>query len=146
MNDPGNPHAPHGRPPRLAADVPATEAAELRRRYLAGATLSALMEDFDGSYRTLRNVLEDQGVRFRAPQPIMPPAPPGMVETYYSGKSIVETGKAFGLGREITKRMLLDAGVVLRGRGRPPRRSSRILARDPDRRSEPSRHRRGAQP
>ncbi|MET8997154.1 hypothetical protein [Amycolatopsis sp. NPDC004169] len=101
--------------------MPADEAAELKRRYLAGATLNALLADFDGSYRTLRTVLQRQGVIFRAPQPMTPSAPPGMVETYHSGKSIQDTGKAFGLGRDITKRMLLEAGVELRGRGRPPR-------------------------
>jgi hypothetical protein len=146
MSENGNARTPHQQPQRLAADVPAKEADELRRRYLAGATLRALLENFDGSYRTLRTVLEDQGIRFRPPQPIMPPAPPGMVDTYYSGKSIVETGKTFGLGRDITKRMLLDAGVKLRGRGRPSRKSTRSAATDPGHRSEPPRHRRGAQP
>jgi hypothetical protein len=146
MSGDGYTHTPHGQPQRLAADVPAEEADELRRRYLAGATLSALLENFDGSYRTLRTVLENQGIRFRPPQPIMPPAPPGMVETYYSGKSIVDTGKTFGLGRDITKRMLLDAGVELRGRGRPSRKSTRSVVADPGRRSEPPRRQRGAQP
>jgi len=124
VNEAGEGRGPNRRAHRLPADVPAAEAAELKRRYLAGATLSALLADFDGSYRTLRAVLQEQGVTFRAPQPMTPPAPPGMVETYYSGKSIVETGKAFGLGRDITKRMLLEAGVELRGRGRPPRSPS----------------------
>ncbi|WP_410643813.1 hypothetical protein [Amycolatopsis sp. lyj-346] len=124
MNEAGKEHRPNRRAHRLPADVPADEAADLKRRYLAGATLSTLLEDFDGSYRTLRAVLQLQGVTFRAPQPMTPPAPPGMVETYCSGKSIADTGKAFGLGRDITKRMLLEAGVELRGRGRPPRSAS----------------------
>ncbi|MDQ7808874.1 hypothetical protein Q5425_34490 [Amycolatopsis sp. A133] len=121
MNEAGEEHGPNRRAHRLPAEVPADEAAELKRRYLAGDTLSTLLADFDGSYRTLRLVLQNQGVKFRPPQPITPPAPPGLVETYRSGKSIIETGKAFGLGRDITKRMLLEAGVELRGRGRPPR-------------------------
>lgn len=146
MSEAGNARAPQRQSPRLAADVPAKEATELRRRYLAGATLSALLENFDGSYRTLRTVLEDQGVRFRPPQPIMPPAPPGMVDTYRSGTSIIETGKKFGLGRDITKRMLLDAGVELRGRGRPSKKSPRSAVADPGRRSKQPRRRRGAQP
>ncbi|GHG22213.1 MULTISPECIES: helix-turn-helix domain-containing protein [Amycolatopsis] len=124
MTEAGEEHEPNRRAHRLPAEVPAGEAAELKRRYLAGATLSALLADFDGSYRTLRAVLQEQGVTFRAPQPMTPPAPPGLVETYASGKSIIETGRAFGLGRDITKRMLLDAGVELRGRGRPPRSPS----------------------
>ncbi|GLY42975.1 hypothetical protein Amsp01_089980 [Amycolatopsis sp. NBRC 101858] len=78
------------------------------------------MESFDGSYRTLRRVLRSQGVEFREKRPMVKPAPPGMVETYRSGKSIIDTGKRFGLGRDVTKRMLLDAGVELRGPGRPP--------------------------
>ena len=121
MTEAGEEHRRNRRAHRLPADVPAEEAAELKRRYLAGATLSSLLADFDGSYRTLRAVLQRQGVTFRAPQPMTPPAPAGMVETYYSGKSIADTGKAFGLGRDITKRMLLEAGVELRGRGRPPK-------------------------
>ncbi|WP_328649468.1 hypothetical protein OHS58_20510 [Amycolatopsis sp. NBC_00348] len=124
MSEAGKTRQPFRRPQRLAADVPLKEAKELRRRYLDGDTLSVLMDGFDGSLRTLRAVLEDQGVEFRPPRPIMPPAPPGMVETYHSGKSIVETGKTFGLGRDITKRMLLDAGVELRGRGRPRKAST----------------------
>lgn len=144
MSEDENTHTPDRQPQRLAADISAEEASELRRRYLAGATLSVLLKNFDGSYRTLRAVLENQGVRFRPPQPTMPPAPPGMVEAYRSGKSIVATGRTFGLGRDITKRMLLDAGVELRGRGRPPGKSSREVI-DPDSRSESPRHRRGAQ-
>ncbi|WP_285483883.1 hypothetical protein [Amycolatopsis sp. NBRC 101858] len=107
-------------PQRLAADVSRTEADELSRRYRAGDSLSVLMESFDGSYRTLRRVLRSQGVEFREKRPMVKPAPPGMVETYRSGKSIIDTGKRFGLGRDVTKRMLLDAGVELRGPGRPP--------------------------
>lgn len=110
---------PRRRTSRLAADVSHAEAAELSRRYKQGDTLSVLMENFDGSYRMLRNVLEAQGVEFRENRPMLRPAPPGMVETYRSGKSIIETGRRFGLGRDATKRMLLDAGVKLRGPGRP---------------------------
>ncbi|MEU4251590.1 hypothetical protein AB0F15_29665 [Amycolatopsis sp. NPDC026612] len=121
MNEAGGEHRRNRRAHRLPADVPPDEAAELKRRYQAGATLSALLADFDGSYRTLRGVLQNQGVEFRAPRPKTPPAPPGLVETYYSGRSIADTGKAFGLGRDVTKRMLLEAGVELRGRGRPPK-------------------------
>ncbi|MGW4059991.1 hypothetical protein ACWEGE_17015 [Amycolatopsis sp. NPDC004747] len=146
MSEAGNAHPPPKQPHRLAADVPANEASELRRRYLAGDTLSTLLEDFDGSYRTLRTVLEEQGVRFRPPQPKMPPAPPGLIETYRSGKSIIETGKTFGLGRDITKRMLIEAGVKLRGRGRPAKKSARSAATEPGARGEQPRRRRGAQP
>ncbi|QKV74178.1 hypothetical protein [Amycolatopsis sp. Hca4] len=104
---------------RLAEDITRAEADELSRRYRAGDTLSVLMEGFDGSYRTLRSVLRSQGVVFREKRPMVKPAPPGMVETYHSGKSIIETGRKFGLGRDVTRRMLLDAGVELRGPGRP---------------------------
>ncbi|MEV6825212.1 hypothetical protein [Amycolatopsis sp. NPDC051102] len=124
MSEAGNARRPFGRPQRLAADVPPGEAEELLHRYQNGDTLSVLMQGFEGSLRTLRTVLEEQGVKFRPPRPRMPPAPPGLVDTYRSGKSIVETGRSFGLGRDITKRMLLEAGVELRGRGRPRRVSS----------------------
>src|SRR5438046_122808 len=43
---------------RRAVDVPPEEAAELRRRHDAGESLRQLMVGFDGSYRTLRQVLE----------------------------------------------------------------------------------------
>jgi hypothetical protein len=105
---------------RRAAEISRAEAAELSRRYRAGDTLRVLLEDFDGSYRTLRSVLKSQGVDFRENRPMRRSAPPGMVETYHSGKSIIETGRKFGLGRDVTKRMLLDAGVKLRSPGRPP--------------------------
>lgn len=106
---------------RLAGDVPPDEAAELQRRYDAGETLLGLLAGFDGTYRTLRTVLQAQGVVFRAAQPIMVPAPPGMVEIYLSGQSLIETGKRFGFGRDVTTRMLRDAGVKIRERGRPPK-------------------------
>jgi hypothetical protein len=112
---------PARRPTRRAKDVPVQEAAELKRRYDAGETLLELLENFDGGYGVLRTVLKAQGVQFRPAQPVTPPAPPGMVATYTSGTSIVETGELFGVSRDVARRMLLAAGVKLRPRGRPVR-------------------------
>ncbi|WP_410633760.1 hypothetical protein [Amycolatopsis sp. cmx-4-83] len=118
MNEAEEPHQPR-RQPRRTKDVPVEEARELKRRHDAGETLLSLLEDFDGSYRILRNVLESQGVTFRNAKTVMPSAPPGMAETYASGKSLAQTGKEFGYSADVTRRMLVDDGIPIRPRGRP---------------------------
>ncbi|WP_410625685.1 helix-turn-helix domain-containing protein [Amycolatopsis sp. cmx-8-4] len=132
MTEEADGNRPVRKPKRLARDVPLEEAADLKRRYDAGETLLALLEDFEGSYRILRKVLKSQGIKFRASQPLTPPAPPGMVETYASGKSIAGTGETFGVSRDIARRMLLEAGVTLRPRGRPAGAAGEKAASDDD--------------
>ncbi|WIV52892.1 helix-turn-helix domain-containing protein [Amycolatopsis nalaikhensis] len=118
MNEAGGHRLPRRRT-RRTQDVPAAEAAELKRRYEAGETLLSILEDFDGSYRILRNVLKAQGVTFRAARTVEPSAPPGMAEMYTSGKSLTETGRKFGFSRAVTRRMLTEDGIPIRPRGRP---------------------------
>ncbi|WP_441296304.1 helix-turn-helix domain-containing protein [Amycolatopsis sp. CA-126428] len=50
----------------------------------------------------------------------MRPTPPGLIEAYRSGLPIRATGKQFGLSYNVTRRMLLDAGIGLRSRGQEP--------------------------
>jgi hypothetical protein len=103
---------------RLPAEVPAEEAAELRRRREAGETLPQLLEGFDGSYRTLRAVLASAGTT-PGPQPLR--APPELIAAYEAGKSLREAAQEAGIEATTTAyKMLKRSGVTMRPVGRPP--------------------------
>jgi hypothetical protein len=105
---------------RQLAEVPPDEVAALKRRREAGESLPHLMEGFEGSYRTLRAVLENAGVEPSGPvQPL--PTPQALIDAYVAGKSMRESMKIANVASTRTAhRMLKDAGVPLRPPGRPP--------------------------
>ena len=76
------------------------------------------MGGFEGSYRTLRKVLEGAGVTFRG-NPPTPPIPEGMADLYFSGVTLRATAHSFGVSLSMAKRMFDNAGINLRPRGRP---------------------------
>lgn len=76
------------------------------------------MTGFEGSYRTLRVVLDRAGVTYRTTPPT-PPLPAGMADMYLSGKSLRYTAEEFHVSLSMAKRMFDNAGIRLRKRGRP---------------------------
>lgn len=94
---------------------------ELRVRYDAGATTAELEAETGLNHRQMLDALRQAGTRMRPAKPRTPPAPPGMVEAYVDLRQSLETvGRPWGIGRDQAKRMLKEAGVPIRGRGRPP--------------------------
>lgn len=95
---------------------------EMRARYEANATIQDLCDETGESYRQVREALIGAGTVLRKPMPRTPSAPPGMVEAYVILRQPLETvGKPWGIGRDKAKRMLREAGVPIRERGRPPK-------------------------
>jgi hypothetical protein len=124
VNDPGarKPKVTRTRK-RPVSDYTEEEAADLKRRYESGESSTQLMQGFEGSYRTLRTILENAGVIFRTTPPT-PALPPGMAEMYLSGRSLRYTAAKFNVSLSMAKRMFDNAGIPLRSRGRPPSSSS----------------------
>ncbi|MEV6879722.1 hypothetical protein [Amycolatopsis sp. NPDC051128] len=95
---------------------------ELRKRYEAGASTAELEAETGLNHRRMLAALRQAGTVMREPKPRMPPAPPGMVEAYVlQRKPLATVGEPWGIKRDQAKRMLEDAGVPIRGRGRPPK-------------------------
>ncbi|ANN16267.1 hypothetical protein SD37_11825 [Amycolatopsis orientalis] len=86
--------------------------------YEAGATIEALAEVHDVTYRAVRDRLLAAGVTLRPAKILIPPCPEGMVNLYEHGASIRQVGAKFGHSYNQTRRMLLAAGVTLRPHGR----------------------------
>jgi len=102
---------------RRPADVPPEEIAELKRRRKAGESLPQLMETFDGSYRTLRAVLDDAGVeRSGRQQPL--PTPQALIDARADGKTVREAAKIAGVPASTAYKMLQRSKMM------HPRRSA----------------------
>ena len=85
--------------------------------YRGGRTMDQLVADTGLSFREVRKRVIGAGVETRPQAPAAAPAPPGLVRHYERGATIRATAKAYGQSYGLTRRMLLNAGVVLRPRG-----------------------------
>lgn len=95
---------------RQPAEVPPEEVAELKRRREAGESLPQLMETFDGSYRTLRAVLDNAGVeRSGRQQPL--PTPQALINASAEGKTVREAAEIAGVRSVSTAHRMLERSV-----------------------------------
>lgn len=98
--------------------------AELRWAYEAGATWAGLGARFGGSESTLRHAVRRAGGVIRPPGPVPREADPetvaALAAAYGSGKSLLACGAAHGMDVRNTRRVLSEAGVAIRARGKQP--------------------------
>lgn len=99
--------------------------AELRARYDAGATTTELEAATGLNHRQMLAALQQAGTVMRPAQPRTPSAPAEMIAAYRRGVPLATVGQPWRIGRDQAKRMLQDAGVAIRPRGRPPKRRNR---------------------
>ena len=90
---------------------------DVAEAYRGGRTMDQLVGDTGLSFREVRRRVTEAGVETRPQAPVTPPAPSGLVKHYERGATIRATAKAYQLSYGQTRRMLLNAGVVLRLRG-----------------------------
>lgn len=110
--------------------VPPSRHAEVARRYEDGESAVELAEVFECSEKTIRMVLDKQGVS-RRPVPVAQrmawdkgkgmvkvvlsnDAVREVVDGYRNGESAISLGKKFGCGDWVIRRTLVEAGVQIR--------------------------------
>ena len=114
--------------PLLSAD----QAERLVQAWHSGSTVAALQKLSGVSRLTVVEALKSQGIepgnwRTRNRTIGRPVGPvsgaksksEAICQTYVAGKSLMAVSSAFSLSRSTVRRVLVDAGVVLLGRGRP---------------------------
>jgi len=89
------------------------------RAYEAGATIIELAARFDCSRTTIADVLRDRGVELRARGPRSPleGREAEVVAAYEGGASVRELVERFGANQRTIRKVLGDAGVVMRRTG-----------------------------
>ena len=95
---------------------------EVVRAYETGATVTELAARFECSTTTVRDVLQLRGVERRAPGP---PSPldgreADVVAAYEAGGTVRELVERFGANQRTVRKVLADAGVVMRRTGPRP--------------------------
>ena len=95
------------------------DVAHLRRWYLDGTTIEAIVDVTPFSYRAVRTALINAGLELRPRMIAVPPCPPGMTNMYVGGATIRQVAAKFGRSYGQTRNMLLYAGVTLRRQGAP---------------------------
>ena len=95
---------------------------EVVRAYEAGATVTSLASTYGCSTTTVREVLQAQGVELRSPGPRSPLAgrEAEVVAAYEAGATVRELVDAFGANQRTVRKVLADAGVVMRRTGPRP--------------------------
>jgi hypothetical protein len=75
------------------------------------------MERYSLSKTAILKVLRDNGIRLRR-QPIAPEKVADAAHLYVDGMPLAQIAEQLGAPRETVRRALIDAGLVLRARGR----------------------------
>jgi Mor family transcriptional regulator len=90
------------------------------RAYEAGATVIELATRFECSRNTIAELLRDRGVALRARGPRSPleGREPEVVRAYEDGSTVRELVDRFGANQRTVRKVLADAGVVMRRTGR----------------------------
>jgi Mor family transcriptional regulator len=95
---------------------------EVVRAYEAGATVTELAARYGCSTTTVRDVLELRGVarRARGPRSPLDGREAEVVAAYEAGATVRELVDRFGANQRTVRRVLADAGVVMRRTGPRP--------------------------
>jgi transposase len=90
------------------------EITELVASYLEGDTIDELATKFDVNQTTVQAHLERQQVERRPYRKVKPAQVAEAAELYRSGMSVRGVAKRLGVSPDTTRRLLVEAGVVIR--------------------------------
>lgn len=101
---------------RLVNRFPSATRRQIVDAYRAGATAAQLAQEHGVSKGGMISLLRAEGAKIRR-QPIPSATVQQAVQLYESGATIAELAKRFGVAHNTLRLRLIDAGVVMRGRG-----------------------------
>jgi predicted transcriptional regulator len=95
---------------------------EVVRAYEAGATVTELASTYGCSTTTVREVLQERGVelRNRGPRSPLDGRHAEVAAAYEAGATVRELVERFGANQRTVRKVLADAGVVMRRTGPRP--------------------------